>query len=139
MSNVWGTRYRLLAEQIVKLADQFSRGDPIASAAPKEQAVRLLAIIATLLQQHHINQRGQCRYCGWTRWGWRVWRRRPRCTVYQAADFLLGQSLDVVWWQLLASTGRERSLPAVRAWLEQGGRHAHQLAVHDTDPDDAAV
>ena len=101
MSNVWQTRYRLLLEQLEALADQLGGEGPITQPVLEDQTVRLLAGVVMLLRQHHINKRGQCNYCEWTRRTWRLWRRRPQCTVYLALDFAMGQSLDLVWQRLL--------------------------------------
>lgn len=102
MSNVWRTRYRLLLEQLEALADQLSGEEPITQPVLEDQTVRLLAGVVMLLRQHHINKRGQCKYCGWTRRTWRLWHRRPQCTVYLSLDFAMSQPLDLVWGRLLA-------------------------------------
>lgn len=99
MSIVWETRYRLLLEQLEELADQLRNKQQIAPVALEEQTVRLLAGVIMLLRQHRVNERGQCQYCGWTRWTWRLWRRRPRCTVYRSLEFAMKQRLDMVWRQ----------------------------------------
>jgi len=108
MSTVWGTRYRLLLEQLEHLAHWLRADQPPDPAVVEDQAVRLLMGMFQLLRQHQVNKRGQCQFCGWTRRGRRLWRRRPRCTVYQALDFALGQPLDVVWWQLDALIHEEQ-------------------------------
>ena len=102
MSNVWETRHRLLLEQFDELADQIRSKEQVAPAILEEQTVRLLAGVVMLLRQHRVNKRGQCEYCGWTRWTWRLWRWRPKCTVYLSLDFAMRQPLDVVWQQLPA-------------------------------------
>ncbi|MGH3814795.1 MAG: hypothetical protein ACRDUV_20510 [Pseudonocardiaceae bacterium] len=119
MSNVWGTRHRLLREQLEQLADRLSGVEPLAPAIVEEKTVRLLAAPAMLLRQHNVNKRGQCKFCGWTRWRWRFWHRRPQCTVYEAVGFVTSQSLDVVWWQLFEAVGRETSLEQVQRWMEE--------------------
>ena len=96
MSNVWQTRRRVLLEQLEALADRLGRKEPIALEALEEETVRLLTGVMMLLRQHHVNKRGQCQYCGWTRWSWRLWRRRPQCTVYIGLDFVMRQPLDMV-------------------------------------------
>lgn len=101
MSNVWQTRHRLMLERLEELADQLRSMDPIAPAILEGQTVRLLAGAVMLLRQHELNRRGQCRYCRWTRRTWRLWHRRPQCTVYRALNFALGQRIDTLWWQLL--------------------------------------
>ncbi|MBV9013080.1 MAG: hypothetical protein JO272_13720 [Pseudonocardiales bacterium] len=68
----------------------------------------LLTFAITLLEQHQVNKRGQCQFCGWS-----------RCTVCRALAFSLHQGLDVVWWQLLGSTGKQCGLADVREWLRQ--------------------
>ncbi|MGH4007557.1 MAG: hypothetical protein ACRDTH_05210 [Pseudonocardiaceae bacterium] len=88
----------------------------MAPAALEGWTVQLLATVLMLLRQHHINKRGQCRLCGWTRWTWRFWRRRRRCTVYTALDQAIGQGLDVVWWKVFDGLGQQVSLADVRQW-----------------------
>ncbi|MGQ0719703.1 MAG: hypothetical protein ACT4NP_20765 [Pseudonocardiales bacterium] len=88
----------------------------MAPTALEERTVQLLATVLTLLRQHPVNKRGQCRLCGWTRWKWRFWRRRRRCTVYAALDHVMGQSLDVVWWKVFGGLEQEVSLADVRRW-----------------------
>lgn len=124
MSNVWGTRYRLLLEQLEKMADQLSSDQPPESAAVTEHTVRLLTFASILLRQHHINKRGQCKFCGWSQWKWRFWHRRPRCTVYRALVFVVSDRLDVVWWSLSESMGNQRSLVQVREWMRQRDQEA---------------
>lgn len=101
MSNVWQTRHRLMLERLEELADQIRGKEPIVPTALEEQTVRLLAGAVMLLRQHEVNKRGQCRYCGWTIRTWRLWHRRPQCTVYRVLSFALGQRLDTLWRQLL--------------------------------------
>lgn len=115
--SVWQTRYRLLGEQLDELAEQLGGDQPHESGAVTEHTVRLLAAAAMLLRQHSVNKRGQCAFCGWTRWRWRFWHRRPQCTVYSILCFAMSQGLDVVWWQLFESVGKERSLVAVQEWI----------------------
>lgn len=88
---------------------RLSDEEPIEPAELREQVVRLLAGVVMLVRWHRVNKRGQCRYCGWTRWVWRFWRRRLRCAVYQAVGFASRQRLDMVWRQCLPEnheTGR---------------------------------
>lgn len=106
MSSVWQTRHRLLREEIEELADRLSGDEPVGPSVVEEQTVRLLAAAVMLLRQHRINQRGQCRFCGWTRWRWRFWRRRRQCTVYRVLGFSMGQRLDEVRRQLFEQLGR---------------------------------
>jgi hypothetical protein len=117
VSSVWQTRHRVLCQQLEQWAHALRDAPP--PATPAEHTVRLLTFAVTLLEQHRVNKRGQCQFCGWSRWPWRFWRRRPRCTVCRALAFALHQSLDVVWWQLLGSTGKQCSLADVREWLRQ--------------------
>ena len=119
MGNVWGTRYRLYLEELEALTDRISDSQPVAPVVAEEQLVRLVAIVAGLLRQHEVNKRGQCRFCDWTRWGWRFWRRRPRCTVFRAVGFALDQPLHIAWWQVFETFGRATSLAQVRNWVEQ--------------------
>jgi hypothetical protein len=114
VSSLWETRYRLVLQQLGELAERLSGAKPMAPAALEEWIVKLLATMLMLLRQHHINKRGQCRFCGWTSWKWRFWRRR--CTVYVALDYAMRQSLDVVWWKVFVELGREVSLEDVRRW-----------------------
>jgi hypothetical protein len=106
VSNVWETRNRLLWEHLEQLTERLRGKEPIEPAEIREQTVRLLAGVVMLLRQHHVNKRGQCKYCGWTRWAWRFWRRRPQCTVYRSVDFAMRQPLRWVRWQLSHSTAR---------------------------------
>ncbi|MCA1676966.1 MAG: hypothetical protein LC799_33920 [Actinobacteria bacterium] len=115
--SVWETQHRLFFELLQKLTEWLSDDEPRAPTALEEQLARLLAVAIMLLRQHEVNKRGQCQFCGWTRWRWRWWRRRRRCTVHQALDLALGQSLDVVWWRVFESAGQMRSLAEVRAWV----------------------
>jgi hypothetical protein len=117
VSSVWQTRYRVLWQELEQWADGLRGAQPPATLA--DHTVRLLTFAVTLLEQHRVNKRGQCQFCCWSRWTWRFWHRRPRCTVCRALAFALRQSLDVVWWQLLGSTGKKCSLVDVREWLRQ--------------------
>ncbi|MGH3801395.1 MAG: hypothetical protein ACRDTD_14910 [Pseudonocardiaceae bacterium] len=101
MSNVWKTRDGLSLEHLEKVAGQLRSKEPIAPAELEEQLARLLTGVVILLRQHRVNKRGQCEYCRWTRWTWRVWHRRPQCTVYRSLDFAMKQPLDAVWQRLL--------------------------------------
>ncbi|MGH3794443.1 MAG: hypothetical protein ACRDSP_06095 [Pseudonocardiaceae bacterium] len=118
MSSLHEVRWRLRTEQLEALADWLSGEERPVPEEVEEQAVRLLAAAALLLGQHEVNKRGQCKFCGWTRWKWRFWHRRPRCTVFQALDRAMREELDVVWWELFAATGREVSLEEVREWVD---------------------
>lgn len=131
---MWGIKYRLLLEQIERLANWLRADQSRELAVVEEHAVRLLLGVARLLRQHQVNNRGQCRFCEPTRRGRRLWHRRSRCTVYQALDFAMGQPLDVVWWQLCASTGRDVALVEVRKWLEK-----RDQAVREVEGDDTVV
>ncbi|MCA1672694.1 MAG: hypothetical protein LC799_10990 [Actinobacteria bacterium] len=141
--SVWETQQRLFFELLQKLAEWLSDDEPKAPTALEEQMVRLLAVAVMLLRQHEVNKRGQCQFCGWTRWRWRLWRRRRRCTVHQALDLALGQSLDVVWWRVFESAGQKRSLAEVRAWV--AGRAADTGAAvsgetsQNTDEDEPTI
>lgn len=109
-------RYRQISEQLEDLADGLSGAKRMAPTVLEERTVQLLVTVLMLLRQHHINTRGQCRFCDRTRWTWRLRARRRRCTVYAALDYAMGQSLDVAWWKVLAELGREVSLGEVRRW-----------------------
>jgi len=119
MSNVWTTRYRLLCEHCEELAKKLSGEQPITPEVLEELVVQLLAPALTLLRQHAMNKRGQCKFCGWTRWKWRFWRRRRPCTVFQALDLTMRRGPDIAWWQLFATIGNEVSLADVREWLSE--------------------
>lgn len=112
-------RCRLLCEWLEHWVERLSSEKPIEPEEVKELAVRLLAMAVLLLRQHGVNKRGRCRFCDWPTWRWRVWYRRPRCPVLRSIDLVVGQALDVVWWQLLGSVGRELRLEEVREWVEQ--------------------
>lgn len=118
-------------EELQRLAEWLSGDAPREPAALDERTVRLLAMTVTLLRQHQVNKRGQCQYCGWTRWTWPFWHRPRRCTVHQALDFGMGQSLDVVWWRVFESVGQRRSLAEVRAWVaERAADSAATIPAH---------
>ena len=131
VSSLWETRYRLVLQQLEEFAERLSGTKPMAPAVLEEQTVQLLATVLMLLRQHHINKRGQCRFCGWTSWKWRFWRRR--CTVYVALDYAMRQSLDVVWWKVFVELGREVSLEDVRRW--NGERREKDAAGRSTPGD----
>lgn len=118
MSNVWGTRYRLLVERLEERVEWLSGEEPLEPEKVEEQGLRLLNAAVALLRQHEVNKRGQCQFCGWTRWKWRFWRARPRCTVFRALDRAMGQGMDVVWWELFNGVGREVGLDEVRGWVK---------------------
>lgn len=122
MSSLHEVRWRLLTEQLDALTDWLSEEVEPEPHAVEEQAVRLLATAVQLLRQHAVNKRGQCKFCGWTRWKWRFWRRRRPCTVYRTVDRALGQGLDVVWWELFAASGREVRLGEARQWVADRAR-----------------
>jgi hypothetical protein len=100
VSNVWETRHRLVLDYLEKVVDQRRSNEQVTPAELEEQLLRLLTGVLMLLRQHRVNKRGQCQYCGWTRWTWRFWRRRPQCTVYLSLDFAMKQRLDMVWRRL---------------------------------------
>ncbi|MCA1705363.1 MAG: hypothetical protein LC808_19750 [Actinobacteria bacterium] len=118
MSNVWGTRYRLLREQLERWANGLTSDEPRHQVVLEERTVRLLAAVLMLLRQHQPNRRGQCLFCGPTRWTRRFWRRRRRCTVYGALDQAMGQGIDVVWWKVFEGLGRDVNLEDVRKWMK---------------------
>lgn len=118
MTTVWNTRYRLLVEQLEEWVDCLGGDESRESAVVEELALRLLTATIVLLGRHAVNKRGQCSLCGWTRWKWRFWRRRRKCTVFQALDRAMTQGVDIVWWEVLAGVGRDVELGEVREWLE---------------------
>lgn len=58
MSNVWGTRYRVLCEQLEEPAKRLGGGKPMAPEVLEELVVRLLTPAVMLLRQHVVNKRG---------------------------------------------------------------------------------
>lgn len=118
MSSVQEVRHRLLLEQLEQWVERFSGEKPVEPEEVKELAVRLLATAAMLLKQHQVNKRGQCKFCGWRRWSWRFWKRRPQCMVFSTLSFTLEQELAVVWRRLFGSMGRGISLEEVREWMK---------------------
>ncbi|MEO9107960.1 MAG: hypothetical protein ABI264_15615 [Pseudonocardiaceae bacterium] len=117
---MWQTRYRVLWQQLEQWTHELHGAQPPAALA--EHTARLLTFAVTLLEEHQVNKRGQCPFCGWSRWAWRFCHRRPRCTVCRALEFAMHQGLDAVWWQLLNNTGTTCSLVDVREWLSQRER-----------------
>lgn len=106
---------RHYAERLIAVGKRLQRrADGMGGAVIEGEAVT--ATVLMLLRQHHVNKRGQCRFCGWTTWKWRFWRGRRRCTVYATLDYAMGQNLDVVWWKVFGGLGREVSLADVRRW-----------------------
>jgi hypothetical protein len=132
VNNVWETRHRLFLEELQKLVEWLSSDAPRAPVAVEERTVRLLAMIVTLLRQHQINKRGQCQYCGHTKWMWQFWRGRRRCTVHQALNLGMGQSLDVVWWRVFESVERKLTLAEVRSWLAEREADAGATVLAET-------
>jgi hypothetical protein len=97
VSTVWETRYRLLMETLENIVAGLGDTAPgTSSPESNNQTVRVIVGVLTLLKQHRVNKRGQCRYCGWTRWYWRLWRARPQCTVVRSLDFVLRQPVELV-------------------------------------------
>jgi hypothetical protein len=97
VSNVWETRYRLLVETLENIVARLGDTAPgTSSLESNKQMVRVIVGVLTLLKQHRVNKRGQCRYCGWTQWYWRFFRTRPQCTVVRSLDFALRQPVEVV-------------------------------------------
>ena len=114
-----GARHRLLCEQLEQWVEELSGEKPVEPEVAKELTVRLLAMAVMLLRQHRVNKRGRCRLCGWSILRWPFWCHLPRCAVFRSVDLAIGQGLDVVWWQLLGSVGREVRLDEVREWVER--------------------
>ena len=110
-------QYWRFREELNELADRLSAKEVVSPAVTRDQIVRVLAVVAILLGQHHVNKRGQCKLC-WPRWKWKFWRRRPSCTVFRTVRFAMEQNLDEVWWQLLESMGKESNLTDVREWIK---------------------
>jgi hypothetical protein len=97
VTNVWETRHRLLLERLETLACQLKEDQLIAPTAFKDRAIRLLAGEVMLLRRHHVNKRGQCKYCRRTRW---LFKRRSQCSVYFCLDFAMCQPMQIVWRRL---------------------------------------
>lgn len=112
-------KHRLHVERCAALVEQLSAMEPLEPAVLEEQTVRLLLVVLRLLTQHQVNERGRCKACGWSRWGRRVWRPRPKCAVFQAVEYATGQGLDVVWWELFGVSGWEVGLEEVRGWVQE--------------------
>lgn len=119
VNSVHQVRHRQLQEEFKELADQLSGEKEVSPAKIENQIVQALALAAILLRQHHVNNRGQCKFCTWPRWKWKFWSRRPLCTVYRTASFVMSQELDEVWQQLLDSLGKECDLIETRRWLKE--------------------
>lgn len=56
---MWKIRQRLLRQHLAELTSRLSSESPPESAAIIEHTVRLLSIVSMLINQHHINKRGQ--------------------------------------------------------------------------------
>jgi hypothetical protein len=117
MSNVWATKHRLHVERCEALVGRLSGETPTESAVLEEQTVRLLLVVFRLLVLHDVDKRGRCRSCRWSRRLWRFRRRTPQCTVFREVELAFGQEMDVVWWQLLAISGRKVGLDEIRKWV----------------------
>lgn len=118
MSGAQEKCYLLLRDELEEVTDRLSGKKVVPPAVTEDQIVHLLAVVAILLRQHQVNKWGQCQFCGSSRWKWRFWSRRPSCTVYRTASFVMGQGLDKVWWRLFESLGKECSLVEVQEWLK---------------------
>lgn len=117
--SVHETRYRQLQAELKEFTDQLSGAKAVSPAKTRNQIVQALAVVAILLRQHQINKRGQCKFCARPRWRWRFWSRRPSCTVYRTASFVMNQELEEAWRQLFDSMGKECNLVQVRRWLNE--------------------
>jgi hypothetical protein len=117
MSDVWSTKYRLLCERCDELVDSLGADERIPPAVLEEHTVRLLLVVLRLLRRHQVDRRGRCRRCTWSNRAWRFWRRSPQCTAFREVDLAMCAGLDVVWWQLFESVGRQARLGEVRAWI----------------------
>jgi hypothetical protein len=119
--------------------------DGSATAAEQQDHAQRLICAGQRLQRRAeqtggvVIKGGRCRFCRWTWWGRRLWHRRPRCTVYRALDVALSQPMDVVWWQLLQSDGRDMTLAGTRKWLEQREQSAREPPAENKDADDDTV
>jgi hypothetical protein len=119
VTSVGEMKHRLWTEQIAQWVEKLSGEKPVEPEALTELTVRLLAMAVMVLRQHVVNKRGQCRLCRPSLRMWRLWWRRPPCTVRRAFDFAMGQPWDVVWWQLFESLGQQTSLDETRKWVEE--------------------
>jgi hypothetical protein len=129
---------RLLVDWFKQLADQLGNKENIPPEVLEEQMFRLTVGVVMLLRRHQVNKRGQCKYCGWTKWTWRLWRRRPQCTVYGALGFAAGQPLDIVRWQLLddhkkRASPRRSSAPGQAGVSPDNRLDAQWLDLHRID------
>ncbi|MGQ0775235.1 MAG: hypothetical protein ACT4NY_12570 [Pseudonocardiales bacterium] len=59
--------------------------------------------------------------------------------MYRALNFAMGQPLDIVWWQLYESTGRDVALDEVRRWLEQRDQAAREFNGSEVSGDATVV
>lgn len=114
-------RYRLLIEQLQQWLERLGGKEQPEPDAIKELTVRLLAMALILLRQHSVNKRGQCQYCGYSRWYWRLLIKRPQCTVGSALGFAMEQELAVVRWWATAGMGRQTSLEEARKRQQRQG------------------
>jgi hypothetical protein len=119
VSSVHETRYRQLQAELKEFTDQLSGTKEISPAKTKNQIIQTLTVVNLLLRQHQINKRGQCKFCSRPRWRWMFWSRRPPCTVYRTASFVMRQEPDETWRQLFDSIGKEYNLVQVRRWLHE--------------------
>lgn len=60
MSNVWGTRYRLLCEQLEQWKRNLSGEKQLASEVVEGSLVQLLTAALLLLRQHAVNEQEKC-------------------------------------------------------------------------------
>jgi hypothetical protein len=115
-------KHRLWTEQLQQWVEKFSGEKPVEPEVVTELTVRLLTMAVMLLRLHAVNKHGQCRFCSRPVRMWRLWWRRPPCTVCRAFDFAMGQPWDVVWWQLFESLGQQASLDQARKWVAERER-----------------
>lgn len=136
MSSVRKSGYWLFREELKELADRLSGKKVISPTVTEDQVVQLLAVVAILLGQHHVNKRGQCKSCRSSRWKWRFWNRRSPCSVYRTVSFVMGQGRDEVWWRLFESLGKRWSLVEVREWLKSRAPDTAWVVYGETASDD---
>lgn len=82
VSSVHETRYQQLYKMLNELAGQLSGKRAVSPVETRDRIVRVLAVVALLLRQHHVNKWGQCKFCALPRWKWSL----PRLTPFVPAS-----------------------------------------------------
>lgn len=89
MTSARETQHRLWAEQLGSLLD----GKHVARELDVKQTRRLMIAAYVVLQEHQVNNHGQCRYC--RRSTWWPWRRKT-CTVHLAFMVAMKEPITAV-------------------------------------------